>query len=301
MILVAMRVLVLANPISGRGRGLTTSMHLDAALREAGHDVERLATRPDGDLDVLRAALAGHDVLVVAGGDGAVRDGCIAAAGTGVAVYHAPCGTENLFAREWRMDATPQTLLRALERRHVVRVDIGMLNALPFILMASVGFDAAVIEDLAASRRGAITHRSYLGPLWRQWQRWRPRCLRVEVDGERIDDDRPGLVVVGNSRQYALRMDPALRADMTDGCLDVVFLPTASRLELLRWIAVVRSRRHVLSGPARYECGQRILIEADDGPVRFQLDGECPPPSAEAARLDISVRPGAVGVLVPDR
>src|SRR5262245_65799244 len=91
-------------------------------LRSAGHVVQVEPTRLEAPKQWLDGLLAGVQLLVVSGGDGAVRLAAGSAHRTGVPLYQIPRGTENLFAREFGMDRRPTTLLRALERfdvRHV--------------------------------------------------------------------------------------------------------------------------------------------------------------------------------------
>ncbi len=122
-------------------------------------------------------------MLVVVGGDGAMRLAAASAVRTGTPVYHYPLGTENLFSREFGMSASPAALLDALRSLRVEHVDVGVANGRTFLLMVSMGYDAEVIHDLSARRGGGISHLSYLGPLVRQLRRWRPPELTVRADG----------------------------------------------------------------------------------------------------------------------
>ena len=113
------------------------------------------------------------------------------------------------------------------------------------------------------------------------------------------------MVVVANSRQYAARLDPAQRAEMSDGLLDVLFFPIASKAQLLSWLIQCRLRRHLADQRLVNRCGRAIKIVCDQ-PQRYQLDGD-PPPKADnpvggetaIRQLQISLRPGVLRVLAP--
>lgn len=290
-------LLILYNPVSGGGRAEQAATRLADTLRAAGHEVDTTPTRPGGDDGRLDQRIGGSAVLVVLGGDGAVRAAAGPAIRTRTPLYHVPYGTANLFAREFGMDRRPATLLRALEHAEVRRVDAGDADGEPFVLMASTGFDAEVVHDLAANRGDSITYFTYAGPLLRQMKRWEPASLSVTVDGRPVEIDPPacGTVVVANARQYAFGLNPAPDADMTDGLLDVVYLPTTTRRALLAWIVKLRlSRRRAGRGLAVAR-GAVVEIRCDR-PRRLQVDGD---PHGTGRAFRLAVRPGALLVLVP--
>lgn len=301
----AVNVAVVYNPIAGAGKAAAAAQRIGEAVDRVGLQVVLAETRIDAADDWLDGQLAEARALVVVGGDGAVRLAAEPAIRTRTPLYHFPYGTENLFSREFGMDRRVQTLLGALERNEPRLVDVGVVNGRTFLLMVSVGYDAEVVHDLAGRRGSSISHWSYLGPSIRQLRAWRPPRLAVTVDGERIDLGRQGAVIVANSRQYAWRLDPAQRAVMSDGLLDVLFLPMESKAQLVSWIIKCRLRRHLADRRLVYKRGSVIEI-GDDRPPRYQLDGDPPPaadnpPGVEPVNtpLQISVRPSVLPVLVP--
>lgn len=312
------KVVVVYNPGSGRGRGERVGIELVRAVESAGHTVTAMAVRREPGFGAeLGGALRGADVFVGVGGDGTMHHAAEAAVRERVAVYHAPLGNENLFAREFGMDARPRTLVAALEAGRIERVDIGRLwvadresaaaQGRPFLLMASLGPDSSVIHRLSKSRRRALGHMAYAAPTLAELVRpWFP-TMTVSMDGRVVVDRAPGVLVVANSRQYALRIDPAVRARMDDGVLDAVFFPCRGRARALLWAAASRLRRHVGSGRLVYEQGREVTIRLHGGRGPFQLDGEAgewgvadagEAPTGEAdLRLGVDRR--ALRVLVP--
>jgi diacylglycerol kinase family enzyme len=294
-----MRIRVLYNPIAGSGRAGRAAQAVEAGLAARGHDVTRIETRLEPAETWLDEVLGGTDLLVVAGGDGAMRLAGEPAARAGVPVYHYPAGTENLFAREFGCDRSVERLVAAVERFDVRAVDTATANGHPFLLMASLGYDAEVVHDLAGRRGASITRSTYAGPMLRQLVRWTAPRLSVDVDGEVVVEGEPGFVVVANSRQYGQRFDPAPRARMDDGRLDAVFFPTRSRAGLVRWALLCRTGRHVRDPRLVYRLGREIEVRSAT-PRRYQVDGD--PPENEAGPVPsvrISVAPGRLQVLIP--
>ncbi|MEM8835672.1 MAG: diacylglycerol kinase family protein [Planctomycetota bacterium] len=296
-----MRPLIVFNPRSGRGRAADAAGVLTSALQRAGHQPERYGlpahTRDPGAYVFLQEALRRCDLLVVLGGDGTMNSLAGLAAGADVPVYHVPLGTENLFAREFGMSRRPEVLLGALEEPNVERVDLASVNDRAFLLMCSVGPDAGTIHRLDRARTGSISHLSYVMPAIHEALRPSLRPLTIRVDGTPVVERRCGQVVVANSRQYAVRLDPGKHADMHDGLLDVVFMPATTSARLVLWGLSSRLRRHTTNRLCVYEQGSRVSIEShsDEAPP-MQLDGEAVPGERS---LEMTVRPGALSVLVP--
>lgn len=302
----AMKVMVLFNPVSGRGLSASAAQEVDVALTSSGHVAVCTPTRLEPTEAWLDQALREVELAVIVGGDGAMRMAGAAAARTGTPVYHFPCGTENLFAREFGMNRDPTLLLRAIEKFQTKRVDVGTVNGRAFLLMLSVGFDADVVHDLASTRGKSISHWTYFMPILRQFFEWKAPLLRIDVDGRCIVDHQPGFFVVGNSRQYGWRFDPAARAVMDDGVLDAVFFPARGRIELLAWSLRCRARRHLRHPRLKYVTGRQLTLTCDH-PLRFQIDGDPPEDvpvkepdgPSQVWRLEIGIRPAELAVLHP--
>ncbi|MHC4415032.1 MAG: diacylglycerol/lipid kinase family protein [Planctomycetota bacterium] len=301
-----MRILILFNPVAGGGRAGRAARRIGACLADAGHETAYVPTRADPGDDWLEPLLADVGALVIVGGDGAVRTAAGPAIRTGTPIYQLPYGTVNLFAREFGMDRRPDTLLRTLARFEPRRVDAGDANGQVFLLMASVGYDAEVVHDVAGGRGSSTSHLSYLIPMLRHLRAWRPSTLAATVDGRPLSAGgvlKPGgLLIVANCRQYMWRLNPARRAQMCDGQLDVLFFPLRSPAGLVGWIFKCAARRQLADPRLVYRMGRTVEIVCDP-PQHAQLDGE-PLPGGVGARLHrlhLSVRPQVLPVLVPSR
>jgi diacylglycerol kinase (ATP) len=291
------RFVLVCNPRSGRGRAAAVSDEIVAGLRQSGRSVRVW------DLDqafaqdaAFREQLGKSDGLLIVGGDGTVHSLLCAASSAGVPIYHVPTGNENLFAREFGMDARWETLVRAIERGGRRSIDLGDCAGRAFALMTSFGFDAEVVGRVAGARTGGISHRDYFvrGVQSLRGVSWPP--LRVEVDGRLIVNSEPGWLIVANSRQYAARLDPARAACVQDGLLDVLFLPARSVWSLSVWAVRMLAGMHLEHPQALHALGRDIVIDSPISPVAMQIDGE------QAGRVNqarLTVRPGALRVMMP--
>ncbi len=300
-----MSVLVIFNPISGAGRARGLAEAAADAARARGLDVELLPTSP-GPADAwLREPIRGRRALVVVGGDGAVRFASPEAARAEVPLVHCPAGNENLFAREFGMTAVASEVAETLASGQVRRIDL--VRAIvdgrddeTVAIMASFGFDAEVVHDLASVRTGTVNNLSYVRPILRRMRAFDPPRISAWVDGEAVAEGIPGMVVVANSRQYASRLDPARRAVMDDGLIDLVLLPARSVSDLLGWMVRMRFGAHMRDPRLIYRTGRRIELRLDPSSV-WQADGDPPRASEPTGHIRFEVEPGVLPILQPPR
>jgi diacylglycerol kinase family enzyme len=118
-------IAILFNPIAGSGHAHIAAEEMKRGLESDGADVVLIATERAAAKLWLRPRLAGVSTLVIAGGDGAVRAAAAEAAAAGVPIWHAPSGTENLFAKSFGMTRDPRAIARAIRRGRVQHIDLG--------------------------------------------------------------------------------------------------------------------------------------------------------------------------------
>ena len=304
-----MNILLVVNGRSGRGRGNAAATRLSSLL--ANHIVSRIDTprHISPDHSWLTPRLASAELCVVVGGDGTLHALLQPLIESKVPVFHAPTGTENLFARQFEsfashIDTIGAKLIEAIASPHVLEVDVGKCTGIErhdraFTIMLSVGPDASVITRLDRVRTGAITHLDYLSPILAECRRpYLPR-LTVTVDGSPLCENARGMLLVANSRQYALRADPCPQASMTDGLLDVLFIPARNPLQIAA--ALVRTRFNAALNAPRAR-GQHIHFSMlDEDLVHcIQADGEAfklEPRSPGRVDGRIEILPAALRVL----
>ena len=295
-----MKIVLLYNPRSGGSRREAEVGRLRAALAGDAHEIVLVrAGAPEGP--TLRDALHDAGALVIVGGDGTVHHALPDAARTGVPIYHWPTGTENLFARHFGTARSETALRRSLAAARVEAIDLGDVDGRLFALMCSVGPDAAVAHRLNRERKGSISRATYLPHICREL-RERPPALKVWVDGVQHVDGRRGMCVVANAAEYGARLGPAINASMSDGLLDMVFLPAETSLGSLWWLLRARLGRHLRDPRLIYRTGRDVVIaNAGEAPAFVQCDGEAAatlaPGSGAESALQIVVRERAARVL----
>ena len=290
-----MRLIILYNPVSGRGRACSMAYAIAEQFTKSPCDVEMIATQLSDPRKWLKPKLeCAPDAVIVVGGDGTLRQVVSVLVGTTIPVYHSGSGTENLFAKSMNTNnASPESVVESAMQGASVAIDTATANGEFMLLMASVGFDAAVVTDLANHRGNSITHFSYIMPCVRQFLKWNPPELTIVVDGKKLVSNKKGWAVVANSKQYARGLNPARNANIADGKLDVVFIPHKGRLSLFKWIRLMYRGTHLHHPDVMYATGENISVLTKN-PAPWQLDGD---PIGAASKMELACFQNSLRVL----
>jgi len=238
-----------------------------------------------------KAVDAGADVVLVCGGDGTVRAGAEALAGTDTALAVLPAGTANLFANGLSLPMDPDGVVAAITDGARRTIDTAVCNDMTFSVMAGTGFDAALLDDADAAkdRFGML---AYVRSGVRNARLREPMAMKVDVDGDRFFDGGATCLLVGNIGTLTGGLEAFPDASPTDGRLDIAVVTAAGMKE---WAGVMlstlRHRPH-LSGHAHMTQGATVRVVLD-GRHRLELDGGT---KGTTKRLDFSIRPSSLHV-----
>jgi YegS/Rv2252/BmrU family lipid kinase len=236
----------------------------------------------------------GCDVVFVAGGDGTVMAVATALAGTGVPLAILPTGTGNLLARNLDLPFTDEeACLRIGLTGHTRPIDVGAVEGRKFVVMAGLGFDAAMMRDAPEGLKKRVGWPAYVVSATKHL---RGRGIRVTLtldDGEPVHR-RVRTVVVGNVGRLQGNFPLLPDAVPDDGVLDVVVIATRNVLDWARVGTRVLRRADVPDRRIERFTAKHVLIEASHSQPR-QLDGDV---IEDGRRLDIQVEAGALLVKV---
>ena len=282
----ARRLAVVLNPVKVEDVGQFQSI-VTAMAAEAGWSAPRwhLTTVADsGGGQAERAAVEGADLVIVCGGDGTVREVCAELAGTGIPVGIVPAGTGNLLARNLRLPlyirAAIDVALTGQDRAiDLVAVSGDNLDDTHFLVMAGMGFDAAIMEGVnedIKARLGWLAYvvsgmKSLMFPVAR---------VDIAVDGADFTRHRARTIVVGNVGYLQAGMPLLPDATIDDGQLDVVLLYPRSFWSWLPLAWRVIAKRPRTDETINRMTGQSVVIRAATELPR-QLDGDIIGPGRE--------------------
>ncbi|MEL7496685.1 MAG: diacylglycerol kinase family protein [Planctomycetota bacterium] len=240
---------------------------------------------PSGQRSKLRA-------VVAAGGDGTVS--LLAnrlPKGTPLAIL--PLGTENLLAKHLKINADVERVAQMILDLKTTQLDAGQANGKLFLVMASCGFDADVVQRLHANRTGHIRHWSYALPIIRSIRKYRYPTIRISIDGQPPSIESKWAFIF-NVPRYAMNLPIVAEADPTDGKLDVCTFRGRGLLKGLYYFFAVWLGKHRFWTNSQTHQFQTLRLESDE-PVPFQLDGD----PGGTLPLEVKVLPNHLTFVVP--
>lgn len=232
--------------------------------------------------------------VVAAGGDGTVSLlANMLPSETPFAIL--PLGTENLLGRHLGLKADEDFFLSLITHGKETRIDGGEANGKLFFVVASCGFDAAIVKRLDEIRVGHINYLSWLKPIWQTMLSYRFPKLICSIDGKEETSSRWAFVF--NIPRYAIGLSITPDADDSDGKLDICTFQGAGVHKGLWYMLATFLRQHTRLKAAKFAQFKTLSLRADgDQPVYYELDGD----PGGTLPLEIVAIPNRLRVLVPD-
>lgn len=272
----------------------------------------------DGRACALEALDKGADVVIAVGGDGTVRTVASAVSGTGHALGIVPIGTGNLFARNMGIPVDNVEAALTVATSHGSRlVDMGRLTLLDhpeedhghaFLIIAGIGFDAAMINDTDPALKANISWLAYfVGGVKNLFApRYRGSLTITSSDGSThsITNLDFRTIMAGNCGQIPVfSLMPAASYD--DGLLDFEVIDTTGGIigwanlfgDVVHQTITGKPEQNPLSTNSTVEQVQGVSAEVKlEKPAKAQVDGDMLP---ETRHIRFSVDRQALIVRVP--
>jgi YegS/Rv2252/BmrU family lipid kinase len=289
---------IIANPVSGKGKGLRQAREVVELLRARGCPAELLETRRAGDARRLASEASACAAVVAVGGDGTVNE-VLNGLPPGPAIGMIPSGTANVLAKELGLPRRAEGIARALADGREISWDLAVdrVSGRKVLLFASAGYDAHVVHLFHAARKGPIRMWQYIYWGLKSLLDYGAPRMAVELDGRTVATDA-SWVQVSNVAEYGGPLVFTPRARPDDGRFEVMVLRGGGRRDVIRmfWRAIVgwAFRIDLRLGGLSFHPARRVRLSSPER-VPVQVDGD---PGGHLP-VDLELVPGGARVLAP--
>jgi len=284
------KTVIILNPVAGSEQAERWRERIESIAEGNG----LFTTSRSGEAETLarRAADAGFEKIVAAGGDGTVNEVVNGLVGSGAALGLLPMGTVNVFAMELGLPAhNLERCWDIIQDGNTRLVDLPSANGKYFVQLAGVGLDAQVVKETSLTFQRSFGPLSYLISAAQIAARQPPRLF---IESENASIDEGSFVLVGNGRLYGGPFPFFKHAVIDDGLFDVVVFKRLGYLEIIKYLQDVVFSSDIRVPEIEYFQTRHLRVTSEqDVPVELdgELVGSCP--------VDFQIREKAVRVLAP--
>jgi YegS/Rv2252/BmrU family lipid kinase len=227
------KIIFIINPISGHHNKNNfpnlVEKHIDKNQYEysivfteyAGHATELTIKAIEDDFDYIAAV----------GGDGTINEVAKCLIGKRQILVIVPLGSGNGLARHLELPFKPERLIKeVINKGKVYKIDTAVMNDIPFISIAGIGFDALIADYFAKDEnRGFMT---YAKLVTEKYPNYRQKEYTLVLDDEKTIECKPFFVTFANSSQFGYNAEISPKASVQDGLIDVCIFKKPNILEV---------------------------------------------------------------------
>lgn len=273
-----MNLFFIVNPMAGHGpnSALNSISLIEEFCNKRNIKYKIAKTRCKGHAtELARQAVNSsikYDAVISVGGDGTLLEVANGLIGSDVLLGVLPAGTGNDFARAIGVPPTIKDALSYLIKKRSRLVDVGKLENIFFINVASVGFDAEIIKDILKFRKFIPGKLSYYIAALVKFFTFKFKDITINIDGQ-IIKTKILLVAIANGTHYGGGMMVNPNGDLKDGYLDVIVVNSLPRYKIpLLFHRFVKGTYQDLPYVKTYKC-REISIDSNDTLV-INADGD---------------------------
>lgn len=253
--------------------------------------------RDDSGLQMAAdAQAAGVDLVLVAGGDGTVREVCTGLAHSGIPIGLIPAGTGNLLARNLAIpldesDAIQLALTGDPSPIDLIRTETDHGSS-SFAVMSGVGLDAEIMNATNPELKRMVKSGAYVVAAAQQFGAT-SYDLSISIDDQPAQSKQVVMALIGNVGSLPGGINLLPQASPTDGEFDLLLVTVGNAVDWARLLT------GVVLGVAveglEYRRATSVEIHSAAA-VPFQYDGDA---GGGTHRFRARIDPGAVAIILP--
>lgn len=270
------KLLFIMNPFSGQKKANKVLPEILMLFSQAGYDIRTAMTTGPGAATRYAAEWgAESDLVVCCGGDGTLNETItgLLMSGVDTPVGYIPSGTTNDFASSLKLSHNPIQAAKDILEGEAVPYDAGQFGHRYFAYVASFGAFTKSSYNVPQTLKNALGHTAYVLGGISELSQIRPEHVRMEIDGEIIEDDFLfGAICNSTSVGGILTLDPT-RVDMGDGYFEIMLVRAPQNLvEIAECLTALQIQQYNCA-MITFRSARSVKIHADPF-MAWTLDGE---------------------------
>jgi len=270
------KLLLIMNPFAGQKKANKVLPEILMVFTEAGYEIQVAMTTGSGSATKLAAAYGGEkDLIVCCGGDGTLNETVTGMIQTGlqIPIGYIPSGTTNDFASSLKLSHNPVQAAKDIIEGQPVAYDVGKFGERYFCYVASFGAFTKASYAVPQTVKNALGHTAYVLGGISELSQIRNEHVRMEIDGEAIEDDFLFGAICNATSIGGILTLPPNQVDMGDGIFEVMLIRAARNLnEISNCILAVQNQTYNC-GMITFRPAKSVKITADPF-MAWTLDGE---------------------------
>ena len=303
-------ILVIYNPIAGRGRVKKNWPDVQQGLIDAGIEFDVAATSaPLEAVTLAEKAATKYSTVIAVGGDGTVHEvvnGLLRASSEGetIALGVVPLGNGDDFAKmippqttiggkvfDWHIAiekiAQGQTKLFDVGRMYGDQLRSKQDNKPQYFMNGmDIGFGAQAALNFTKVPSFLTGMAAYLAAIMKTLIDYRIPKVSIQIDDQKAFEQSTTMTAITNGRCFGSGFWVCPEAQVDDGLLDVMVTQSVGRLKILRLIPKIMKGTHVNEPILKNYRARRVVIKSQQ-PLVVEADGEIPYPQTRHLEVQI--------------
>lgn len=274
------RCRIIYNPTSGREALKRDLVDILNILEGAGYETSAYATTPEENSaqnEAKRAAQAGFDLIVAAGGDGTINEVVNGIAGLkkrpklGII----PAGTTNDYARALRIPReSPVEAAKVIAAGKSVKIDIGQANEKYFVNIAGGGLLTELTYSVPSQLKSLFGYLAYLAKGAEMLPRMKAVNMHLEYD-EGVYEGKASMFLVALTNSIGGFEQIVPDASLDDGKFTMIVVKTDNLVEILHLLTLVlNGGKHINDDRILYVKTNKLIAKPVDNRIMINIDGE---------------------------
>lgn len=218
-----MQIVIIFNPVAGKGKGKTLAAKLSRLLKERHHQVKLLPTHPDPEIFKTQCReLNPATTVIVVGGDGTLRY-FIQTKSKPAAVAFYGTGTANVLRAEFGLPRNLHKFADMVEQGHCRHIKPGVGDGDQwFLMMWSMGFDSYILNNARQDHKNMFGKLAFLLPAFKGAFRYKFPSFQIQWDDQ--EPQTAFFAIVSRIRYYAGSFLMAPEADPEGDHFEILLL-----------------------------------------------------------------------------